>query len=145
MIAVKGNFYAADEVHVPMLLGKFFHRVNGDFDPADWDGLRISHIRVITAVPPEGVTVTGLAERVNMTKQGCGQFVAQLTESGHLRTQQHPDDRRVRLVHRTEQGRGLIERTTAHMRGLEAAWASEVGERRFATFRKVLEELAFAE
>ena len=44
---------------------------------------RPSHHRVIGRVPPEGITVTDLAERVGMTKQGIGQFVTQLTESGH--------------------------------------------------------------
>ena len=145
MTGVKGNFHPAHEVHVPMLVGKLFHRVNADFDPGAWDGLRVSHIRVVTAVPSEGITVTGLAERVRMTKQGCGQFVSQLTESGHLAVHQDHADRRLRLVLRTAAGERLIERVTAHMREREAGWAAEVGERRYATFRKVLEELAFGE
>ena len=49
--------------------------------------------------------VTELAERVRMTKQGCGQFVTQLVETGHLAVEADPDDRRVRRVRRTAKGR----------------------------------------
>jgi DNA-binding MarR family transcriptional regulator len=142
MTLVKRHF-AAHEVHVPMLLGAFNHRVGRDYDPADWDGLRVSHTRVVTSVPPEGISITALAERVNMTKQGCGQFVTQLVESGHLRIEPAPGDRRLRLVFRTEAGERLIDKVNRHMAALEEGWVAEVGPRRYATFRQVLEELAF--
>lgn len=142
MSLVKGQIVAPHEVHVAMLVGALSRRLNAGFDPADWDGLRISQLRVISVVPAEGVSVTALAERVSMTKQGCGQFVTQLIDSGHLRTEPDPSDRRLRLVFRTEAGEALVKRTTEFMAGIEESWAAEVGPRRYATFRKVLEELA---
>ena len=39
-----------------------------------------------------------------MTKQGCGQFVTYLSDTGHLSTAPDPDDGRVRLVFRSIAG-----------------------------------------
>jgi DNA-binding MarR family transcriptional regulator len=96
-------------------------------------------------VPPAGITVTELAERVGMTKQGCGQFVTQLVESGHLRVEADPTDRRLRIVRRTRSGVRTTAAITARIVALESEWAEIVGPRRYATFRTVLEELALRE
>jgi DNA-binding MarR family transcriptional regulator len=105
-------------------------------------GLRASHHRVIGHVPPEGITVTDLAERVGMTKQGIGQFVTQLTESGHLTVATGPDDRRVRVVRRTAEGDAAARRLSDLLGDLEAEWANRVGTRRYDEFRATLDELA---
>ena len=111
------------------------------FGSEDWGGLRQSHFRVISAVPAEGISVTELGERVGMTKQGCGQFVSGLVDSGHLLVEQHATDRRVRLVRRTPKGERTSAAVTSRMLALEDAWAARVGERRYRTFRRVLDEL----
>lgn len=105
-------------------------------------GLRPSHHRVIGHVPPEGITVTDLAERVGMTKQGIGQFVTQLTDSGHLSVAASPEDRRVRIVSRTPKGEAAARRLAELLEGLEADWANRVGTRRYDEFRATLDELA---
>jgi DNA-binding MarR family transcriptional regulator len=105
-------------------------------------GLRPSHHRVIGHVPPEGITVTELAERVGMTKQGIGQFVTQLTDSGHLQVAPGQDDRRLRIVTRTAKGDASVRRLAALLEELEADWANRVGTRRYEEFRRTLEELA---
>jgi DNA-binding MarR family transcriptional regulator len=105
-------------------------------------GLRPSHHRVIGHVPREGVSVTDLAERVGMTKQGIGQFVTQLTESGHLVVERAPDDRRIRVVRRTAKGDAAVRRLGDLLEGLEAEWANRVGTRRYEEFRAILDELA---
>ena len=97
---------------------------------------------MISGVPEQGISVTELGERLGMTKQGCGQFVTQLEQTGHLRAEADPDDRRVRRVHRTALGHETIDAVTARMLRLEEGWADLVGERRYRTFRAVLEEIA---
>ncbi|MDX6372241.1 MAG: hypothetical protein QOD98_1229 [Nocardioidaceae bacterium] len=105
-------------------------------------GLRPSHHRVLGHVPSEGITVTDLAERVGMTKQGIGQFVTQLTESGHLTVSADPEDRRVRVVRRTAKGNAAVRRLSELLDDLEASWANRVGTRRYHEFRAILDELA---
>jgi DNA-binding MarR family transcriptional regulator len=133
--------FTADEVHVPLLMGLLFREVRDVFASEDWGGLRQSHFRVITSVPPEGISVTELGERVGMTKQGCGQFVASLVESGHLDVEQDPEDRRVRRVRRTPLGNRTVTAVTRRMVRIEEEWAGRVGDQPYRTFRRVLEQL----
>jgi DNA-binding MarR family transcriptional regulator len=114
------------------------HLIAGKGEP----GLRASHHRVLGHVPPEGITVTELAERVGMTKQGIGQFVTQLTESGHLAVAASQDDRRVRIINRTAKGDASVRRLAALLEELEADWANRVGTKRYDEFRRTLDELA---
>ncbi|MHA3837863.1 MarR family winged helix-turn-helix transcriptional regulator [Terrabacter sp. AAH1] len=132
----------ADEEHLPRLMGSLFEQVRAVFASEDWQGLRMSHFRLLELVPPDGVTITELASRLRMTKQGCGQFVSQLTESGHLRTVPDPADRRSRIVRRTAKGTRLTRRAAARIAAIEADWADRVGQERYADFRSTLAELA---
>jgi DNA-binding MarR family transcriptional regulator len=77
-----------------------------------------------------------------MSKQGCGQFVTQLQGSDHLRTEPDPADGRVRLVFLTPRGRRFIDGVYAALARIEDGMATQVGERRFATFKRVMTELA---
>ena len=157
MTSVKADSCQApdDERHVLRQLGVLMdevrHRLHRDGSTA----LRASHHRVIGHVPREGISVTDLAERVGMTKQGCGQFVTQLVDSGHLETRPDPEDRRVRLVLRTTAGRREARDLVARLADLEdrvggrgrtptatpvfvrssTSWPSSVGERVRASLR----------
>ena len=141
MTTVKLDF-PREELHATLLMGLLFREVAQAFASDDWQGLRQSHFRVISAVPPEGISVTELGERVGMSKQGCGQFVTSLVETGHLRTEPEPADRRIRRVRRTAKGTRTIAAVTKRMLEIEDEWAARVGERRYRTFRSVLEDLA---
>jgi DNA-binding MarR family transcriptional regulator len=127
-----------DDAHVARLMGSAFEEIRRALAVHDWQGLRTSHFRVIEAVPDDGISITDLSVRVRMTKQGCGQFVAQLSASGHLRTVADPRDGRSRIVRRTPKGTRLIHRVQSRIREVEAAWAEQVGPERYATFREVL-------
>ena len=130
------------DAHVLLALGNLMSESRRMVLEADEEGLRPSHHRVIGHVPPGGITVTDLAERVGMTKQGTGQFVTQLTESGHLRVSRTPQDARVRLVSRTARGEAAVRRLAGLLEELEAQWGARVGRRRYTEFRAILDELA---
>jgi len=130
-----------DERHVAVLVGGLMESIRSAFDAEDWDGLRQSHFRVIAHVPAQGISVTDLAERVRMTKQGCGQFVSHLVGTGHLETGADPSDARVRVVRRTAAGEQNVRDVTERMGRIEDEWRAQVGERRYATFRAVVEEI----
>ena len=125
---------------------QLFGRITAELSADILGELRISHVRVLSGVPDSatspGISVTERAAEIGMTKQGCGQFVTQLEQTGHLRAEPDPADRRVRRVHRTPLGHETIAAVTARMLRLEDDWAGIVGERRYRTFRRVLEELA---
>lgn len=143
MTFVKADF-SVDQTHVPMLMGLLFQQVHAIFDAEDWGGLRQSHFRVMASVPDGGVSITDLAERVGMTKQGCGQFVTHLEGSGHLAVEVDPSDRRVRVVRRTSLGHDVLDAVRDRNLRIERDWAEQVGQDRYQTFRGVLEDLALA-
>lgn len=142
MISVKDA--TGDDGHTPLLMGLLFRRVVEAFDAEDWGGLRQSHFRVLATVPASGCSVTDLAARLGMTKQGCGQLVTALVDSGHLRVEGSPTDGRVRLVRRTPRGTRTHRAVSRRIARLEGEWAASVGGERYAVFRGVLEELAQA-
>lgn len=136
------GFRETRERHLVLLLGVAMGHVRDRLLAEDWGGLRPSHFRVIGHVPSGGISVTDLADRLDMTKQGCGQFVAHLVETGHLAVTPDPGDGRVRLVRRTDLGEQNVVEVAALNAAVEEEWRGIVGERRYRTFRAVLEELS---
>jgi DNA-binding MarR family transcriptional regulator len=139
------QWVAPDEQHAPLLLGFLLQKARAAFATEDWDGLRQSHFRVLVSVPAAGISITELAERVAMTKQGCGQFVSQLVDGGYLAIERDPADRRTRIVVRTDAGRRMAQDVTARNLRIEKEWEQIVGSTRYAAFRRVLRELAEAD
>lgn len=143
--AAQSDSWPTDELHLQMLIGLLFNRIHADLgvNPDEgWHGLRKSHLRVMEGVPVHGTSVTELGERIGLTKQGTGQLVTQLVESGHLVVDTDPSDARVRLVRRTTMGERVMTDFREAVEGVEACFAQQVGDRRYRTFRRVLEELA---
>ena len=132
---------ARDDV-LPELMAGLFGRIRAELSDGTLGDLRMSHVRVLSAVPPDGINVTELARRAGMTKQGCGQFVTYLSGTGHVSTAPDPADGRVRLVHRTVTGDRVMDRVYAALDRIEREFAAEVGPRRFATFKQVMAELS---
>ena len=129
------------EQHIAVLVGSLLDEIRSAFADEDWGGLRHSHVRLIAFVPAEGISVTELARRVRMTKQGCGQFVTHLVGTGHLEVDADPADARVRVVRRTAAGEQNVRDVTARMGCIEGEWRTAVGDQRYAVFRSVLEDL----
>src|SRR3954447_9074442 len=146
MTRVKGELGrpvpAAGEPHVALLVGQLMREIRDTFAAEDWGGLRQSHLRLLSAVPREGISVTELASRLGMTKQGCGQFVTQLRGRGHLDVVRQPDDGRLRIVVRTALGDRTVKAANARILRIERSWSRRVGPRRYPAFRAVLGEIA---
>jgi len=132
---------ASGDRHVMLALGNLMAESREHLLVRAGSELRPSHHRVIGHVPPEGITVTELAERVGMTKQGTGQFVQQLTDSGHLRTTVHRQDKRLRIIRRTSKGDASVRQLAGVLAELEERWAEQVGRARYRQFRDVLDQL----
>ena len=141
-VKAAANGIPARDLHVPMLVGWLLGDVRRTFAAEDWGGLRQSHFRLLSSIPPEGLNVTELAARIGMTKQACGEFVAFLVGTGHVTVGRDPQDARVRCVSRTPLGDRTVAAVNARIRRIERAWARQVGAERYAEFRSVLTEIA---
>jgi DNA-binding MarR family transcriptional regulator len=130
------------EPHIAQLIDAFLGRMRDDMAAHRSDGLRPSHLRLLDAVEPDGSHITGLAERLRMTKQGCGQLVTTLVGAGLVEVTVAPADRRARVVQRTAAGVKVLGEVDASFREIERLWASQVGAGRYDEFRSVLAELS---
>lgn len=104
--------------------------------------LRGSHLRLLSLTPPEGMRPTQLAGRVGMTKQSLGEFVATMQKAGFLRVEPDPRDGRARIVRPTDKGLQLQAKIREILAQTEQRWRETIGPRNWATFRKVLDQIA---
>lgn len=132
------------EPHLPMLMGLVFGQLRDQL-AEDAPDLRPSQLRVLEWLPPEGLTISELAECADMTTQGCGQFVRQLEALGMVEVAVADHDARARVVRTTERGRDALARATAVLRRCDAAWSEQVGPDRYRVFREVLTEVALGD
>jgi DNA-binding MarR family transcriptional regulator len=146
MKVVKGDrlLDLPDDVQASVLMGVLLRQVSSAVARADLDGLRPTHFRLLAHAAPPGIRITELSELLGMTKQACGQFVTQLSGSGHVRVEVPAEDRRARVVVRTALGSAALTRFAALMTDLERGWAERAGAGRYAVFVGVLRDLAVA-
>lgn len=130
----------AVEPHLPMMMGMVFGHLRERL--AEQVDLRPSQLRLLEWLPAEGLTISELAECVEMTTQGCGQFVRQLAALGMVEVAVADHDARARHVRVTERGREQIARSAAILRACDETWSDQVGAERYRVFREVLAEVA---
>jgi DNA-binding MarR family transcriptional regulator len=100
----------AQDIHAALREAGF-----GDIGPA--------HANVFPFVPPEGITVSQLAELAHVRKQSMAQAVDQLERMGYVERRPNPHDRRSRLVLLTDRGAAVRPVTHATAARVEDHWA----------------------
>jgi DNA-binding MarR family transcriptional regulator len=85
--------------------------------------IRPAHANVFPFVPPEGITVSGLAELASVRKQTMAEAVEQLEGMGYVERSPNPRDRRSRLVFLTARGASVKPVTHATAARVEQQWA----------------------
>jgi DNA-binding MarR family transcriptional regulator len=97
--------------------------------------------KALPHVPPEGIPVGVLADRVGVRKQTMAEAVEQLVATGYAKTIANPADGRSRLVKLTP--KGLRARPLAVHAGdrVEANWARLTSKEDLETLRRLLHEL----
>jgi DNA-binding MarR family transcriptional regulator len=88
-----------------------------------FDDIRPAAANVFPFVPPEGITVSGLAELARVRKQTMAQAVDQLERAGYVERRPNPRDRRSRLVFLTGRGASVPPVTHAAAARVEERWA----------------------
>jgi DNA-binding MarR family transcriptional regulator len=108
-------------------------------DPvAEAPELRPSQLRVLGRTPPEGIRVTALAERTQMTAQALGTIVDVLVLTGYLERIPDPHDRRAKLLRPTEAGRRVHAIARRKLADLEGRWRHELGDQQWRELRSTL-------
>jgi DNA-binding MarR family transcriptional regulator len=112
---------------IGLLLRLLYQHYAQDIDvalrEAGFDDIRPAHANVFPFVPPEGITVSKLAELARVRKQTMAQAVDQLERMGYVERRPNPRDRRSRLVFLTRRGASVPPVTHATAARVEEHWA----------------------
>ena len=108
---------------------------------AGFDDIRAAHCPVMEVMSAEGLGLTELANRSQMTKQAVGELVRYLEKRGYVSVAPDPEDGRRKLVQLTEKGWAAMEAGVKVADERERRLAGEIGERRLATVAKALGEI----
>jgi DNA-binding MarR family transcriptional regulator len=85
-------------------------------------GLRCAHMPIWGNVGINGIRLTELAQRANLSLPACSELVNDLQDLGYLERRPDPIDRRAKLIHPTKQGRALLTRAGRAVAEIEAEW-----------------------
>jgi DNA-binding MarR family transcriptional regulator len=112
---------------IGLLLRLVYQQYAQDIDAAlrdaGFDDVRPAAANVFPFVPPEGITVSELADLARVRKQTMAQAVDQLERTGYVERRPNPRDRRSRLVFLTERGASVPPVTHAAAARVEDRWA----------------------
>lgn len=103
--------------------------------------LRPAHFVVFQQMRPEGVRLTELADRAQITKQSMGYLVDYLEEQGYVERVPDPADRRAKIIRLTKRGNDVERAAQEILRDIEADWGRQLGEERLQQLRDTLRDL----
>ena len=130
---------------IGLLLRLVYQHYSQDIDAAlraaGFDDVRPSAANVFPFVPPDGITVSRLAELARVRKQSMAQAVDQLERTGYVERRANPRDHRSRLVFLTGRGASVPPVTHAAAGRVEERWAQLVGPAEFESLRTTLQRL----
>jgi DNA-binding MarR family transcriptional regulator len=106
-----------------LLYQDYAKEIDAALREAGFDDLRPAHSNVFPFVPPEGISVSGLAELARVRKQTMAEAVDQLERMGYVERRLNPNDGRSRLVFLTERGASVRPVTHATAALVEEHWA----------------------
>src|SRR5215207_3036667 len=115
------------------MLERLHERGFEDFDAA--------YLNVFQYPGPQGARPSELAGRLRISKQALNYLLGELERLGYLERQPDPDDLRSKRVALTKRGNSAIRVIREAVGEVEAAWAQQLGPKRFAQLRNLLLEL----
>lgn len=91
------------------------------------------------------MTVSDLAARLQITKQGAAQIIDDMQVRGYVERHPDPTDGRARLVHLTDRGRRALAEARRFHHGYEQRLIDRHGEDAVANLRRLLVDIAGAD
>ena len=100
-----------------------------------------AHLDVFQYPGPDGQRPSELAQRARMSKQALNYLLGQMEKLGYLERRQDREDQRFKRIHLTRRGQAAVRAIREIVLEVEADWERELGARRFAQLRSLLEHL----
>ena len=121
-----------------LLYQNYSHDIHTALLDAGFGDIRPTHANVFPFVPPEGITVTQLAELARVRKQTMAEAVDQLERMGYVERRPNPHDRRSRVVLLTARGESVKPITHATAARVEERWAELTSPKELEALRASL-------
>ena len=120
-------------------------RLRAAFAAAGLDGIRPGQAVALVPLAAGGLHASGLADRLNVSRQAVAQAVAALERHGYVTRGPDPADARTRIIELTTRGRQALRVMRSNALDVEKRWQELLGERRFTELRETLLALRAAE
>jgi DNA-binding MarR family transcriptional regulator len=134
-----------DRLAIGQLLVRLLHEFRSElFAPAADHGytdLREPHLHIFGNVGIDGIRLTELAARAQLSAATTSELVSELERLGYLERRPDPDDGRAKLIFPTRRGRTALHDAGERVAEIEQHWASMVGAARFAEACGTMQEL----
>jgi DNA-binding MarR family transcriptional regulator len=121
-----------------LLYQHYAQDIEAALSQAGFGDIRPPHANVFPFVPPEGISVSELADLARVRKQTMAQAVEQLEGMGYVERRPNPHDRRSRLVFLTERGASVKPVTHATAARVEEDWAGLTSPEELEALRATL-------
>jgi DNA-binding MarR family transcriptional regulator len=121
-----------------LLYQEYSAQIETTLGEAGFGDVRPSAANVFPFIPPEGISVSELADLARVRKQTMAQAVAQLERTGYVKRHPNPNDGRSQLVYLTKRGAAVPPITHATAKRIEKEWAARIGAHEFEGVRTAL-------
>jgi len=117
-------------------------RVYERLGEAGFPDIRPAHSSLLRNITEDGLRISELAERAQMTKQSMGYLADSLETAGYVTLASDPTDGRAKRVRLTPKGWAASDALVRLSVETEAEFAGLIGRAEMAQLRRLLEQLA---
>ena len=110
-------------------------------DGTEFADLRFAHNQIWGNVGVDGIRLTELAQKANLSLAACSELVNDLQSLGYLERRADPTDGRAKLIHPTPRGRALLDAAGARVAEIEAEWRTRLAKGEFDRACRALDRL----
>jgi len=139
------EFHKRKERNVGRLMGKTKRFMDMSMEKTwqknGFHDLRIAHISIMTYIPSDGISMNGLTDTLNISKQAISQIVKELTEIGYLEVKHHPTDKRIKLLFHTSKGEDFLITLLKTSKEIEKKFIKILGKEKYDTLSDILFDL----
>ncbi len=126
----------SDRLAIGQILGRLLYQFRSElFERAEADGrfldIRFPHLQVWGNIGTEGIRLTELAAKAQLSLAACSELVDELQDLGYLKRKPDPSDGRAKLILPTAKGRGVLDAAGDAVADLEQRWRHQLPQGSF--------------
>lgn len=134
-----------DRLAVGQLLGRLLRQFRTELlapaADAGFDDVREAHLAIFGNLGIDGIRLTELAGRAQLSPAAVSELVDDLQTLGYVERRSDPSDGRAKLIFPTEHGRRALDAAGDRVAGIEQRWAGIVGQPAFDATMQTLQQL----